>query len=263
MINVALCSKHEKAAVVAPILEAIGYRVYETDGFDTDTLGTFSGEVERVLTPLQAALKKAKEACRLTGEDYGLGSEGSFGGGPLAGIVNWNEEVLCLYRDSTGQAVYARASGSTGIQNIKATMLEDLLDKCGQFPGQRWILRSDQQLLKGLRTEQLASVLEENAIAMPVELEPDLRAMFCPERQTMIAKATDNLVERLQSHCPECDAPDFVVKDVETGLPCGLCRMPTEQVLKTIKLCEPCGMREELRVDTPFGDPTYCQFCNP
>jgi hypothetical protein len=64
---VALLTKHDKAGMVAPALAPLGLEVLATDGFDTDTLGTFSGEVERTLSPLECARRKARLACELTG----------------------------------------------------------------------------------------------------------------------------------------------------------------------------------------------------
>ena len=47
----------------------------------------------------------------LTGEQFGLGSEGSFGGGPYPGLMNWDEEVICFYDKRTGIAIYVSGSG--------------------------------------------------------------------------------------------------------------------------------------------------------
>lgn len=90
MKNAALLTKHRKSQQLAPVLYDIGIELVEIDFFDTDELGTFSGEIERKLSPKDCALIKAKKAVELTGLNVGLGSEGSFGGGPLAGFMNWN-----------------------------------------------------------------------------------------------------------------------------------------------------------------------------
>jgi len=39
---------------------------------------------------METALKKAKLACELTGSDFGLGSEGSFGPHPQIHLLPWN-----------------------------------------------------------------------------------------------------------------------------------------------------------------------------
>lgn len=263
MIEVVLCSKHEKAKVIAPYLSKLGFTLQETKDFDTDTLGTFSGEIERTLTPLEAALRKAKEACQLSGADYGMGSEGSFGGGPMPGIVNWNEEILCFYQASTERTIFAKAANATHVQNLDADSYDDLRLALKEHPGQHWILREDQQLLKGLSEDDLLKLHSEDKLLFPLTLEPDLRAMHCPERQTIIAKAAEDLVERLQALCPQCEAPDFVIKEAKDGLACGLCSLPTKQIKEYVKICSECEFREVIPSEKSQGDPTFCDYCNP
>lgn len=74
--EVALLTRHGKEKILAPSLAAgLEVRLLHTDGYDTDRLGTFSGEVPRTLSALACAQKKAELACELTGADIGLGSE--------------------------------------------------------------------------------------------------------------------------------------------------------------------------------------------
>ncbi|HSM26634.1 MAG TPA: hypothetical protein VK855_00855, partial [Thioalkalivibrio sp.] len=51
-----LLTRHGKERVIAPMLEsALGCRVDLVDGFDTDQLGTFTREIPRAGTQLEAA----------------------------------------------------------------------------------------------------------------------------------------------------------------------------------------------------------------
>jgi hypothetical protein len=60
-----IASKHEKAKVLAPLLErALSVQCISLTKFDTDILGTFNGEVERADTPLITLRKK----CRMAAE---------------------------------------------------------------------------------------------------------------------------------------------------------------------------------------------------
>ncbi len=264
MRRVALITKHEKARWIAPYLAPLGYEVYESSLFDTDILGTFSGEVERTLSPMDAALTKAKKACELTGADWGLGSEGSFGGGPAPGMINWNDELLCLYQASTDIAIYAHAAGATSVQELTLDGRVPLKQKLLGLPNQLWILRSEQPIEKGLSAKQLLDRLEQiGSSSQKVKIEPDLRAMHCPERQKMIAKAAEDLVRRLSETCPQCQAFNFVVKEKQSGLPCTLCTLPTEQAKSWTHICDACGYRNDEIVPQKGADPTYCQFCNP
>jgi hypothetical protein len=268
MQQVALITKHKKARWIAPYLAAIGYEVIESSMFDTDILGTFSGEVERTLSPMDAALTKAKKACELIKTDWGLGSEGSFGGGPAPGMINWNDELLCLYQASTGIAIYAHAAGPTSVQDLDQNGRVPLKQKLLLLPKQRWILRTEndaqKHIQKGLTAEQLLDSLEQvDSSTQNVKIEPDLRAMNCPERQKMITKAAEDLVRRLLDTCPQCQAFNFVVKEKQAGLPCTLCTLPTEQAKAWTRICDGCGYRNDEVVAQKGADPTYCQFCNP
>jgi Zn finger protein HypA/HybF involved in hydrogenase expression len=268
MHRVALITKHQKARWIAPYLAPLGYEVFESSLFDTDTLGTFSGEVERTLSPMDAALTKAKKACELTGTDWGLGSEGSFGGGPAPGMINWNDELLCLYQASTGITVYAHAAGPTSVQELtmddgvpkKVPLRQKLL----LLPKQRWILRTEQRIQKGLSAEQLLTCLEPLVSStQKLTIEPDLRAMNCPQRQQMITKAAEDLVRRLSETCPQCQAFNFVIKEKQSGLPCTLCTLPTKQAKAWTRVCDTCNYRNDEVVQQKSADPTHCQFCNP
>jgi hypothetical protein len=268
MQRVALITKHEKARWIAPFLAPLGYEVFESSMFDTDILGTFSGEIERTLSPMDAALTKAKKACELTETDWGLGSEGSFGGGPAPGMINWNDELLCLYQASTGITIYAHAAGPTSVQDLILNGRLPLKQKLLLLPKQLWILRSEEgtqkHIQKGLSAEQLLDNLEQiDSTSQKVKIEPDLRAMNCPERQKMIAKAAEDLVRLLSETCPQCQAFNFVIKEKQSGLPCTLCTLPTEQAKSWTRICDSCGYRNDEVVRQKGADPTYCQFCNP
>ena len=268
MQRVALITKHEKARWIAPYLAPLGYEVFESSLFDTDTLGTFSGEVERTLSPMDAALTKAKKACELTDTDWGLGSEGSFGGGPAPGMINWNDELLCLYQTSTGITIYAHAAGPTSVQELTLNGKLPLKQKLLLLPKQLWILRYEEgiqkYIQKGLSAEQLLDRLEHFvSSSQKLKIEPDLRAMNCPERQQMIAKAAEDLVRRLSETCPQCQAFNFVIKQKQSGLPCTLCTLPTEQAKAWTRVCDACSYRNDEVVQQKGADPTHCQFCNP
>ncbi|WP_333606893.1 hypothetical protein [Arsukibacterium sp.] len=56
----AFLTKHHKVPLVAPALAEVGIMVQLTDLFDTDSLGSFSGEIPRTLSPLACVKTKAK-----------------------------------------------------------------------------------------------------------------------------------------------------------------------------------------------------------
>ncbi|MEQ8803016.1 DUF6671 family protein [Haliea sp.] len=270
--SVALLTRHGKGPLVAPALAALGLSLRVTDAFDTDTLGTFSGEVERTLSPLACARRKARLACELTGLDLGLGSEGSFGGGPVPGAVNWDEELLLLWDRSSGQEIVARAAGPVQVAAVawqSAARLESEL--AGLDTSQAWIIRRPGGVSKGLAG--VSGVLQALAESPPwassgpdvagVVIEPDLRAMHCPERRAYIRQAAEQLAQRLQALCPRCAAVDFWPDAQEPGLPCGACEAPTPLPRAAVRRCRPCGHEHREPDPRTAADPQYCQWCNP
>ncbi|RUO23291.1 hypothetical protein CWE08_01165 [Aliidiomarina iranensis] len=263
-----LVTQHEKGKLIAPVLQEIGIRVVENSSWDTDQLGTFAGEVERRLTPHECALEKAKQAIKLTGLGIGLGSEGSFGGGPLPGVINWNEEILCFYQPEHERVIYARASGAFPGKSFVLEQISDLehVEELSN-QGLHWIVKINDEILKGLNlamlTEALTIADQHGLLTWPIKVEPDLRAMYCPPRQQMIKKAAEDLARRLQALCPECSEPNFVVKHQEKGLPCELCSLPTQLPSHEVLHCEACEHTEKLGVAATSADSQHCQWCNP
>lgn len=90
-----IATKHKKEEVIRPIFESsIGVKCIVPENFDTDLLGTFSGDIERSLSPVDAA----REKCFLIVNNYGgelvVASEGSFFPHPVVGFFPINEEIL-------------------------------------------------------------------------------------------------------------------------------------------------------------------------
>jgi hypothetical protein len=89
--------------------------------------------------------------------------------------------------------------------------------------------------------------------------------MYNPTRMKVIARATQKLVDKLNSCCPKCDTPGFGIADIKRGLPCDLCGMPTKSILSHLYICQKCNYtKEEIYPDKKFTEePTFCDFCNP
>ncbi len=111
MNRLALLTQHDKARAIGPALERADFSLVTVHGFDTDILGTFTGETARRGNQLDAATAKARKACELSGQRYGLGSEGSFGPDPYAGITSWALELLVWWDAEEGRAVQALVQG--------------------------------------------------------------------------------------------------------------------------------------------------------
>ena len=92
-----IVTKHEKEAVIAPLLEeALGVTCFVTKDFDTDSLGTFSGEIARKDDALTTLRNKCWEGMKSEGFDLAVATEGSFGNHPTVFFAPANDEFIML-----------------------------------------------------------------------------------------------------------------------------------------------------------------------
>lgn len=264
----ALLTLHGKQHVIAPVLwEHLKARILHTDAYDTDTLGTFSGEIERVSAPLDCAKKKAELACSLTGCAIGLGSEGSFSPGPF-GLVTFNEELLACVNVAEHWTVVGRSYQPCTVREQQCQNGDELATFLGATPsGQGLILKAQGRLSKGLLGEsEVAEQLRRwfgTTVQWPLTVSDDLRAHHCPERRERIARAAENLAERLLSACPNCRCPGFWPDEVRFGLPCRWCGTPTNAIMQRIVNCQSCQYQQLFDIEEEYAEPDNCPNCNP
>ncbi len=268
MADIFLLTKHSKAAAVADALDLAGYRVVTIDDFDTDTLGTFTGEIARKGTQLDAAFAKAKKATELSGGRFGLGSEGSFGPDPYLGMTGWGIEVLAWWDAETQFGVHAVVQGpETNYAQLSAPDLSSALAFATRvsFPTHGVIVGKpgDPWFAKELGS---IAVLEQSIVtalaAGPVWLETDMRAHRNPTRMAMIRRCAEALYTRLTHACPKCFRPGFGPVALIPGARCELCGEPTRAARAQKLACGGCGFTAEelLREHVP---PANCDHCNP
>lgn len=272
---IALLTQHGKERVIAPALEpGLGCRVERVGGFDTDQLGTFTRELPRLGTQLEAARRKARIGMDASGLPVGLASEGSFGPDPMTGLFPWNVEVIVLLDDRLGLEVVGMAQGPAASGHLLADdwpAVEAFATGRG-FPAQQLVVRPGNQddpgLIKGLadwdRLRQAFDACRSRAANGRVFVETDLRAFANPERMRRIGEAAEDLCRRLQSSCPACGGPGYSVVEREPGLPCGGCLAPTASYRTEVWVCPGCRHRTAIpRSDLRFADPAQCPRCNP
>lgn len=272
---VALLTQHGKEQVIAPVLAATpGCRVERIDGYDTDQLGTFSREIPRFGTQLEAARRKARLGMELSGLPLGVASEGAFGPDPVTALCAWNVEILLWLDDALDIEIVARAQGQATFAHVTATgwaSVESFAHRM-QFPGHHMVVRpgcaDDPRIRKGIDTWVQLEAAFRHASAQSADgtvfIETDVRAHANPTRMSLIRVATEDLSRRLASRCPACATPGFAIIDYVRGLPCMDCALPTSEPVAERLGCVACDHRLERRCTGPASaDPGRCDACNP
>jgi hypothetical protein len=272
---IAIATKHGKEAVIAPRLsEALGLRCVNSDQLDTDTLGTFSGEVERRLNPLETARLKCSLAMEITGTELAIASEGSFGAHPSIPFIPAHEELLVLIdKKNAWEFVVRRLETKTNYSQILLQSYDELdgFLTQAQFPSHAIIIKKSADD----PTDCVKGVHDEKALRETIHrfmqrygqcsLETDMRAMHNPTRMIVIDALTLELVQQIQSACPVCNTPGFRLTDIQRGLLCSNCGLPTRSVKSEVYRCQFCQHTEQRAPShgLKMEDPMYCDFCNP
>ena len=273
--EVALLTQHGKEQVIASVLDpAVGCRVKRVDGYDTDLLGTFTRDIPRAGSQLEAARTKARLGMKLAGLPLGLASEGTFGADPMIGMFPWNTEVLIWIDDVQGLEVVGTAQGNANYAHLLTadwTVAEAFARQWG-FPEHQLVVRpeseEDPRIRKGIASWAdleigFARAHQESSNGL-VFLETDVRAHANPTRLENIRRAAEDLASKLCSSCPECGAPGFWRVERVTGLPCEWCGAPTEEPQADVLGCVKCTHRAtHKRSDRTTADPARCDYCNP
>lgn len=273
--RIALLTQHGKERVIAPALEGtLGCTVERALGFDTDLLGTFTREVPRAGSHLEAARRKAELAIELSGAEVGLGSEGSVDRHPLLGFVDRNVELIVLVDRARGIEVVGVADGPAPYAHLLTSSFADASAFASResFVDHGFIVRPDSaddpRVQKDIVTMDalraaFATAQTESATG-EVFVEVDLRAHRNPRRMARIAEAATDLATKLASTCPACDGPGFWVVERLPGMPCRDCGLATDIALAEVDECPGCGHRVTRLLDTTAGaDPRWCDYCNP
>ncbi|HIK27857.1 MAG TPA: hypothetical protein IGR89_07260 [Oscillatoriaceae cyanobacterium M7585_C2015_266] len=274
-----LATKHQKERVIAPIMEReLNVRIIVPADFDTDVFGTFTREVKRTGTQIEAARLKAKKALEITGETLAIASEGTFGPHPVFPYIPHNLEiVLLLDTENNIEIIGEEFSTETNYSHELVKSVEEgfnFAKKVG-FPEHGIVViigepeEGKGEIIKGIvREEKLFEVLEYALKKSPdgrVHIETDMRAMYNPTRMKNIEKATLDLIKKINQICPQCGCPGFDVVERKKGLPCALCHLPTQLTRSLVYKCKKCGFsKEELFPDgREYAEPAQCHYCNP
>lgn len=270
-----IASKHGKEKVIAPIFEReFNVNLVTNTIFDTDILGTFTGEINREADVLTTLRKKCIMAMKAHKLDLGIASEGSFGAHPSCFFVPSDEEFLIFIDFKNNLEIVAKQlSTETNFNGKYIDNVEELLDFAFQvkFPSHGLILKEQEtnftKVYKGIRDKvELIELFNKikNTFGK-VFVETDMRANYNPTRMRIIEKATGKLVEKIKNKCPKCETPGFDITTFNRGLPCGQCNSPTQSILSVIYNCKKCNnlLEKMYPNNIQSEDPMYCDYCNP
>lgn len=270
-----IATKHEKEKIIAPIVEkALGVSCSIAHNFDTDVLGTFTGEIERKDDPITTARKKCMQGMHLTNVDMAVASEGSFGPHPTIFFSHANDELLLFIDKKNDIEIFAREiTTETNFNGAAIKTLTELKDfaEIAQFPSHGLIIRKAKDdfafIEKGITDwEKLLETYHKFVkLYGRVYVETDMRAMYNPTRMKVIGRATQKLVEKINSLCPTCNEPGFSITNARPGLVCSLCHQATRSTLSYVYTCTKCFFEKEEKYphNKKVEDPTYCDYCNP
>lgn len=274
-----LATMHGKERVISPLLERdLGLRVELALGLNTDRFGTFSREIERAGSQLDAARAKIQAAFenapRVT---IGIASEGSFGPHPYLPFLALGRELILLIDRETGLELTGHdASPETNfdyaiVSNVAAAV--EFAERV-KFPDHGLIVMGcvdhqpahHQALIKDITDRETLEAAVSKAVDRcgAAFVETDMRAHRNPTRMSAIGRATADLVRRFGSRCPECNYPGFDITERVPGLPCAWCGEPTRLIQREILSCHSCRHRHERSAtDKTTADPGHCEGCNP
>ena len=252
--------------------EILGVDVRSVD-VDTDALGTFSGEIERVGTMFEVAVAKARLGMAASGRSIGLASEGSIAPPPdLPWLIRDLE--LVVFVDDTRNLAIGEVASSFDIVTVSDVVspIDDLhaLVTRADFPRHALIVRpsvrDDGFVVKGIRSwEELKRSIAAAGVRSVdgrAHVETDLRAHMCPSRRPTIAEAARKLARRMATVCPRCESPGWGTIRFEAGATCADCGAETSVIRHDVRGCSSCIHEERTEIRATV-DPSRCAWCNP
>ncbi|MDQ3142740.1 MAG: hypothetical protein M3Q56_10900 [Bacteroidota bacterium] len=270
-----IATKHEKERAIAPMFEKeLGVKCFTPENYDTDTLGTFTGEIERKDDPITTLRNKCLQAMELTNCDLGIASEGSFGSHPTIYFTHADDELLIFIDNKNNLEIIERKlSLKTNFNGAEIKTEKKLVDFANSvnFPSHGLILRKvkedNTEIIKGITDWEVLKKTFQNLMKKYgiAYVETDMRALYNPTRMEVIKSAAKKLVKKIKSLCPTCSTPGFGIKEAKLGLPCSSCGCETLSTLNYIYQCKKCDFIKEEKFphNKTEEDPKYCDMCNP
>jgi hypothetical protein len=275
--HILFATNHGKsAAACEPFSRILNTTVSELS-IDSDSLGTFTGEIERPGTMIDALRGKVRLAREISSERFILTSEGSFDSAHGFGFFPRGIEMLLLHDAQTGVEVIEQyISLDTNYATSTLKNREDLARFLERifFSSHAVVLYPDGMPLAGyvykgitdrIDAEEIFDKLLDQSPTHAVTAMSDMRAHLNPTRMRCIATCCELLAKRLATPCPSCSSGGFGLVATIPGLPCASCGRATHTAQGERHSCPFCKtIRQRPHTDgRTTADPSTCDWCNP
>lgn len=245
----------KERAVAPPFRRVLGAEIVIRPDIDTDTLGTFSGDVPRPDALVETCVLKAELAFREFDLDCAVASEGSYGPIDAVPLTSSGVEIMAFIDRRRGlRLVETLATHRTswrllrfraGDPNVRIVATAMGFPRYGVFV----VCSSDwSRPIKDLATlDDVVSAMDQEASRSEdglAVLFSDMRAHRNPLRMRVLRALSWKLAKRLERLCPRCGTPGFGSIGNRRGLPCEDCGTPTHWVHFEIDGCSVCGHAE-------------------
>jgi len=250
--RIGLATIHGKELAVAPpFRRLLGAEIVVAPDVDTDSLGTFSGEIARPGPVVETCAIKAELAFRTLDVDCAIASEGSYGPIDRVPLLPSGVEVMAFIDRRRGVRVvetllthrtnWRLLRFEAGDPRIAAAATALGFPDYGVF-----VLRSDwSHPIKGLtKLDDVISAMRQQADNSPdgaSVLISDMRAHRNRTRMKVLRALSWKLAKRLERLCPKCQAPGFGPIESRRGLPCEGCGDATHWIHFEVDGCSACG----------------------
>ena len=257
--RIGLATIHGKhLAVAPPFRRLLGAEIVTAPDVDTDSLGTFSGEIARPAPVVETCALKAELAFRTMDVDCAIASEGSYGpidrlpfhaaGVEIMAFVDRRRGLRIVETLATHRTNWRLLSFKAGDPEVRAAATAIGFPDYGVFV----ICNRDRsQPIKGLSSlDEIAAAVDREASRSDdgtAILIADMRAHRNPMRMKVLRALAYKLARRLDRLCPKCGTPGFGHIASRRGLPCESCNAPTHWIDFEVDGCSVCGHAEARR----------------
>ena len=276
--RISLATMHGKERAISPEVFAIlGAQIVRPSCLDTDILGTFTGEIERVGTMGDVAIAKARLGMQQTGIKLGLASEGTYGPHPYIPFMTGGCELMVFVDDERNLVIFeSLIDDNPCFENLATDDFNEVRQffKKIDFPDQAVIVSSSRQstqrvFFKGLKSvkdvekafKEVRSIAENENVVV----QTDMRAHLNSRRMNKIGELARKICKRIACCCPKCQSPGFGRPGPVKPLPCSWCGESTAMASGRFFECVSCDFSEfRSREDgLKTADPLHCSNCNP